>query len=208
MMKREVSLLDGYQLRTEKKKEQIQKVALELFMEFGVEKVSLAEIARKAKVSPVTIYNHFGTKNELVKNVVHTFLQKEWESRIKTTQRTDLTFPEKVEKLILDTTSISGINPDFLKKFLESDPELEQLIQDFFKDRMKYIIDFFEEGKSLGYVDPDISAESIMVYLNILQNAAKDLHFYNDSSKNSKLGEDLSKLFFYGLLIKPNTIDN
>jgi hypothetical protein len=47
-----------------------------------------------------------------------------------------------------------------------------------------------------------------MVYLNILQNAAKDLRFYNESSKNSKLGEDLSRLFFYGLLKKPNSDDH
>jgi AcrR family transcriptional regulator len=202
-----VSLLDGYQLRTEKKKEQIQKAALELFKDLGIEKVSLAEIARKAKVSPVTIYNHFGTKDELVKNVVHTFLQKEWNSRLETVQREDLSFPEKVKKLILDTATISGINPDFLNKLVDSNPELEQLIQVFFEERMKYIISFFEEGKQLGYVDPDISTESIMVYLNILQNAAKDLRFYNESSKNSKLGEDLSRLFFYGLLKMPNSDD-
>ncbi|WP_328589256.1 TetR/AcrR family transcriptional regulator [Litchfieldia alkalitelluris] len=203
MIKKEVRRLDGYQLRTEKKKEQIRKVSLELFKDYGIEKVSLAEIAKKAKVSPVTIYNHFGTKDELVKSVIQTFLEKEWNNSIKTLQSDHLSFPEKVEKLILDTSSASGMNPDFLNKMLESQPELEQFIQDFLKDRMRYFIEFFEEGKNSGYVDPEVSTEAIMVYLNILQNAKKDLRFYNDSSKNTKLSEDLSRLFFYGLLKKP-----
>ncbi|WP_051428339.1 TetR/AcrR family transcriptional regulator [Bacillus sp. J33] len=199
--------MDGYQRRTEKKKEQIQNAAMELFKDLGIEKVSLAEIARKAKVSPVTIYNHFGTKDELVKNVIHTFLLREWDSRLETVQRDDLSFPEKVEKLILDTANVSGINSDFLNKLLEGNPELEELIQDFYKERMKYIISFFEEGKQKGYIDSDISTESIIVYLNLIQNAAKDFHFYNERSKNSKLGEDLSKLFFYGFLKKPSSGD-
>ncbi|GAA0328088.1 TetR/AcrR family transcriptional regulator [Bacillus carboniphilus] len=194
--------MDGYKLRTEKKKEQIRKVAMDLFLTFGFEKVTLAEIAKKAHVSPVTIYNHFGTKDELVRDVVHTFLEREWESRLQTIKREDLSFPEKVEKLIIDTTEISGVNPSFLNKMIDNDPELALFIQDFFQDRMKYIIEFFEEGKQLGYVDPDITTDSIIMYLNILQNAAKDLQFFNDSQKNSKLGKDLSKLFFYGLLIR------
>ncbi len=202
-MKREVSSVDGYQARTEKKKEQIRKVSLELFQEFGFDKVSLAEIAKKAKVSPVTIYNHFGTKDELIKDVLHTFLEKEWKNRIQTVHRDDLSYPEKVEKLILDTGSVSGVNPDFLNKMLESDPELEQFIQDFFKDRIIHVINFFEEGKKLGYVHPDVSTEAIMVYLNILQNAAKDIPFLNDSNQNSKLGEELSRIFFYGFLKNP-----
>lgn len=195
--------MDGYQLRTEKKKEQIRNVAMELFKKFGFEKVSLAEIAKKANVSPVTIYNNFGTKDQLIKDVVFTFLHREWNTRMSTIQSDDLTYHEKIEKLILDTSVISGVNPNFLNKLVENNPELEKLIQDFFKDRMKYIIEFFEEGKQRGYVNPDVSTESIIVYLNILQNGAKDLNFFNDSRKNSKLGEDLSRLFFYGFLKKP-----
>ncbi len=204
MIVNEVNSVDGYQLRTEKKKEQIRNVSMELFKEFGFEKVSLAEIARKANVSPVTIYNHFGTKDELVRDVIKTFLEKEWNNRLKVIQRDDLTYYEKVETIILNTGEISGVNSELLQKMLESDPELKEFVQDFFKERMIYVINFFEEGKKLGFVHPDVSTEAIMLYLNILQNAVRDSHFFNDnSSRNSKLGEELSRLFFYGFLVKP-----
>ena len=51
----EVKAMDGYQRRTEKKKENIRNAAFELFKVYGVEKVSIAEIAKKA-TSPLLPY--------------------------------------------------------------------------------------------------------------------------------------------------------
>jgi len=41
-----------------------------LFSQFGVEKVSIVDIARKAGVSQATIYNNFGSKEALVREFV------------------------------------------------------------------------------------------------------------------------------------------
>jgi AcrR family transcriptional regulator len=62
--------LDGFERRRERKKESIRRAALELFKINGIKKVSIAEIAKKAHVSPVTIYNHFGDKNTLTCDVI------------------------------------------------------------------------------------------------------------------------------------------
>lgn len=197
--------MDGYQLRTMKKKEKIKKVALDLFMNFGIEKVSLAEIAKKANVSPVTIYNYFGTKDELVKNVVASFFQEEWESRINMTKRRDLSFPQKIEELIFATSDISGrVDPDFFNKAINGYPDLKKIIDDISAKNIPYFLEFIEEGKRTGYIDPDVSTDSIFVYLDILQKASNNFKFDEDKVKNSKLANDLAKLFFYGLLKKLN----
>lgn len=196
-------LLDGYQLRTEKKKEQIRKAAIELFINFGVEKVSLADISKKANVSPVTIYNHFGTKDELVRNVVISFLEEQFENRLKTAKREDINFAQKIEKMIFDTSEISGIDPNFLNTLISGDSELQRMLEELYAKYMPVIIEFFEEGKSSGYIDSDVSTESIIIYINILQKAMGDFEFSKDNDKNSKLAKDMSKFFFYGLLKKP-----
>jgi len=49
-----------------KGKEDIRRAAEELFSRFGADKVSVNDIARKAGVSQATIYNNFGSKDELV----------------------------------------------------------------------------------------------------------------------------------------------
>ncbi|WP_096190173.1 TetR/AcrR family transcriptional regulator [Evansella halocellulosilytica] len=196
--------MDGYQLRTKKKKEAIKHVAFELFIEYGIDKVSLSEIAKKANVSPVTIYNHFGTKEELVKTVIASFFREEWENRIETTKRDDLTFHEKIEKMIMETSDFSGkINPDFMSNLMNGYPELKNIIGDIYQEFFPHIIHFFEEGKKLGYIDPDIATESIIHYLEIIKKASDNLQFTNDKGKNSKLANDLAKLFFYGLLRNP-----
>ena len=58
--------MDGFERRKEQSKEDIRRAAEELFSKFGADKVSVNDIARKAGVSQATIYNNFGSKDELV----------------------------------------------------------------------------------------------------------------------------------------------
>src|SRR5690554_2221035 len=66
--------MNGYEKRTKKKKENIISVAKDLFLDRGISTVSIREIASRAGVSQVTIYNYFGDKNGLAKEVFISFL--------------------------------------------------------------------------------------------------------------------------------------
>ena len=67
--------MDGFTRRKEQSKEEIRKAAWELFSQFGVDKVSIANIARKAGVSQATIYNNFGSKEALTREFVTTAVE-------------------------------------------------------------------------------------------------------------------------------------
>jgi AcrR family transcriptional regulator len=54
-----VILLDGFEKRRNDKKKAIMQTALELFDQYGFDKVTVTEIANKAHVSKVSIYNFF-----------------------------------------------------------------------------------------------------------------------------------------------------
>ncbi|MFC1893375.1 TetR/AcrR family transcriptional regulator [Chloroflexota bacterium] len=62
------------QQRTERKKESIRQSALGLFKQYGFDKVSVGAVAEKARVSHVTIYKYFGSKDELVSEIIKTLL--------------------------------------------------------------------------------------------------------------------------------------
>jgi AcrR family transcriptional regulator len=56
--------------RKAQKKEIIQRTALELFKLYGFKKVSVNDIAVRTVVSPVTVYNHRGSKHDLVREII------------------------------------------------------------------------------------------------------------------------------------------
>ena len=58
--------MNQYQKTTEKKKQAIIQAALHLFKEKGFKETSIKSIAGVAEVSPVSIYNYFGSKDNLV----------------------------------------------------------------------------------------------------------------------------------------------
>ncbi|MFA7139378.1 MAG: TetR/AcrR family transcriptional regulator, partial [Bacteroidales bacterium] len=62
--------MNGYEKRTKLKKNSIISAAWKLFSERGITDVGINEIATLAKVSQVSIYNYFGNKNNLAKEVL------------------------------------------------------------------------------------------------------------------------------------------
>lgn len=68
--------MNGFERRTMLKKKNICKAAFELFSTFGVQKTNIAQIAKKANVSQVTIYNYFGSKENLLKESIKDFLEE------------------------------------------------------------------------------------------------------------------------------------
>ncbi len=68
--------MNGYKKRKELMRGRIRQAAYGLFKTYGFKKVSMGEIASKAGISPVTIYNHFNNKEELVRDIIVTQLTR------------------------------------------------------------------------------------------------------------------------------------
>jgi AcrR family transcriptional regulator len=195
--------MDGYKRRTEIKKDKIKRAAIELFTTYGIEKVSIAEIASKASVSPVTIYNYFGTKEELSKKVISDMLEEVWQERIEMIH-SDLPFQKKIEKMIFETTDFVGIvNPDFLKEIMSNSPEMKKIVEDVYQKYEFVLLNFIAGGKKEGSINKEISDETIMFYFNILKEASGKIEVTGDKNKNQRLMKELVTLLFYGLSSKP-----
>jgi len=193
----EVKVMDGYQRRTEKKKESIRKAAFELFATYGVEKVSVAEIAKKANVSPVSIYNYFGSKEELTKSVFEEFLNTKLE-KFNNILYMDIPFPKKVEKILFDRMELSqSISIDFMKSI--SDPTIVNLIEEWTaKNGMPWMIKLIDQGRQGGYISPQISSEAIILYFQIFTEAIQHPELLLNQNKQTII--DVGHLFFYGLV--------
>ena len=105
--------MDGFERRRELKKRNILDAALNLFLTNGVQKVSIAEIASKAAVSQVTIYNYFESKDNLVHEVITYYVDRVWND-YEQLFNSSLPFYEKVKQIIFDKKKLP---PTFMKIF-------------------------------------------------------------------------------------------
>jgi AcrR family transcriptional regulator len=185
--------MDGFARRKEQSKEDIRRAAEELFSRFGADKVSVNDIARKAGVSQATIYNNFGSKEELVhdyrKSIVSGIA-----SRFREILVWKKSFIEKFEGLLqswIDVTdrykiemesSGSGQSPDI-------DLELENSFREFIK-----------EGKEQGNLRADLSEEAITAYVKFFQQGiANNPAIREKMNRDDKYSQDMFSLFMYGI---------
>ncbi|MEW6624771.1 MAG: TetR/AcrR family transcriptional regulator [Bacillota bacterium] len=191
--------MDGFQRRREKKKESIRRAALELFSAHGVQKVSIAEIAEKANVSQVTIYNHFGSKDELLKDVLIQLAYKKYEEYNEILE-SNIPFPEKIEKMVFNKReTVKMFNEDFLNAYFSNDPEIQAFTEDFYNNTtIPLIRKIIEQGKKEGYIHHDISSDAFWFYITLFINRPE---LYAKLDKTTMM--DITTLFFYGLLGKP-----
>ncbi|QFT89054.1 HTH-type transcriptional repressor Bm3R1 [Bacillus sp. THAF10] len=192
--------MDGFQRRKELKKQSILEAGLALFMEYGIQKVSIAEIAEKANVSQVTIYNYFESKHKLSKDVFEYYITKASEDFEKLVY-SDLPFPEKIKQIIFNKKEISKqIHQEFyyflMKEYADEGNILEKI---YVEKALPYFSKLFEEGKQQGYVDPNLSQEAILLYVQMLKDYMQREDVY---TKVLPLTEDITNIFFYGIIGK------
>jgi AcrR family transcriptional regulator len=193
------------QQRTKQKKAIIQRAALRLFQLRGFKKVTIREIAREADVSQVTIYNYFGNKEELIREVVRGVML-DTVGRYRELVEGDRPFLKKLEDVLLGKTElVSQYGGELPQRVVSDDPEMQEFIRRLYDREIKpMIVSFFDEGKRQGYVNLDLSAEAILKYTEILRSGlTANPEFLAGSKKSVRLVRDLMTLYLYGLMGKP-----
>ncbi|HYE12729.1 MAG TPA: TetR/AcrR family transcriptional regulator [Patescibacteria group bacterium] len=198
--------MDGFERRKERKKENIRQAAFELFSTYGVQKVSIAEIAEKAKVSQVTIYNYFGSKDELLRDVISTLQNKRLQEDTEVIE-SNLPFPEKIESFITEKTGeLASLNSEFLKSIMSEDPAIRQMAEDFTKNKfIPLMLRLVEKGRAEGYINHNISNEAILLYINMFREGKRSNAFL-DLEQSKQLFKEIVTLFFYGIMGKSSDI--
>ncbi|MBB6214246.1 AcrR family transcriptional regulator [Anaerosolibacter carboniphilus] len=192
--------MNGYEKRTKAKKESIINAARELFTERGITDVGISEIAAKAGVSQVSIYNYFGDKNSLAKEVLISYLDQsiqEYEEILKG----DIPFSEKL-KIIMDKKhdAVIEVSRSNFSKYAWEDKTLQQVYKEAATIKATSIYTkFIELGKKEGAIDESIPNDAILSFLfssvSIMQQSD-----YLKTSLEYKMG--ILRLFLYGLLGK------
>jgi AcrR family transcriptional regulator len=196
--------MDGHTKHAIKKVNIIKKSALDLFNKYGVNKVSIDEIADYANVSKVTIYKYFKSKDGLYKEIVKMLFDENIDA-LQNLINNDIPFLEKLKFLITTKTSSQQyMKGTFVYELIKEDYEIEEYLKNNYLSRVKELIfSFIEQGKKEGYIDRSLSNEIIYLYMEILKAGLREKSSdMKPIITNKDTFENLINLYFYGLIKK------
>ncbi|WP_312813550.1 TetR/AcrR family transcriptional regulator [Sedimentibacter sp.] len=192
--------MNGFEIRREKKMEDIIKAAGELFSIKGFKSVSIAEIAKKSNVSQVSIYNFFGNKENLAKQVLFNLMDSTMKE-LEVIVSHDISYRNKIEKLFaISLKSADSIDENLYRSEFIKDQAVQNFLEEYKKTKTEpLLMNLIEQGRNEGYLDSSISTESILLYIDSINSVLQ-----TNISKKTRV--DLGKLFYYGLLGEKNSL--
>ena len=127
-----------------KKRQLLIETARDLFMRYGIKRVTVEEICDRAGVSKMTFYKHFNNKLDLALFI----LNREFEegiNRYKRIMNQDAPYSEKAKEIIQMKLELSDdISPEMLKDLTASSiPEVSELIQKISRENFKIFLEVF-----------------------------------------------------------------
>jgi AcrR family transcriptional regulator len=187
--------MNGHEKRRHRISERILQNALELFKNYGVDQVSMDQIAAKAGVSKVTIYKYFHSKEALQREVIKRYIDEIMAATEKALD-SQMDIIEKLKIIMLAEANAPQLaDSQALGEILETDAQsLENQIRE-----LMYKI--YEQGKREGYIAKNLSFELLDMYAEIIRAGFKaKLTDLEPILSDPAAFEQLLNLFFFGFI--------
>ena len=192
--------MNQYQKTTEKKKQAIIQAALRLFKEKGFKDTSIKSIAEAAEVSPVSIYNYFGSKDNLVALCVNDLFE-EITQQAEDILNSDLDFKTKLDHAFaLCQEKMSQQISDYFQDKLVEDSVFSTLLTKAITAKKRDIYRaYIKVGKEEGLIAEDLSTELILNVMDALNGMGNQIA---DSDNLETEVEQIHQIFLYGIFGK------
>lgn len=197
--------MNGFEKRANLIKGKIIDTTLAMLKITGSNKIKIAEIAKAANVSQVTIYNYFGSKESLLRETLKKYIIDSLQEFVENMQG-EYTFKEKIERIILQEKeySISSLTPIMINQMLTEDNEMAQFIEKQYNEKViPVFIQLIEDGKKNGEISEKISVEGFLMYINLSMKFSNEFLTMIKQSGNMDIINEMVHIFFYGLCGKP-----
>ncbi len=192
--------MNQYQKTTEKKKQAVIQAALRLFKDKGFKETSIKSIAEAAEVSPVSIYNYFGSKDNLVTLCVNDLFE-EITQQAEDILKSNLAFNTKLDQALdLCQEKMSQQISDYFQDKMVEDSVFSTLLTKAITAKKRDIYrSYIHLGKAEGLIAEDLSTELILNVMDALNGMGNQLS-HSDNLETEV--EQIHQIFLYGILGK------
>ena len=192
--------MNQYQKTTEKKKQAIIQAALQLFKEKGFKETSIKSIAEVAEVSPVSIYNYFGGKDNLVALCVNDLFE-EVTQQAEDILNSNLDFKTKLNQAfsLCQKKMSQQISSYFQDKIVEDSVFSTLLTKAITAKKRDIYRAYIHLGKEEGLIAKDLSTELVLNVMDALNGMGNQIA---DSDNLETEVEQIHQIFLYGIFGK------
>ncbi len=176
--------------------------ATDLFLKFGVKRVTVEEICQSAKVSKMTFYKYFSNKTELAEYIIFSILdnaQKEFDSIWKEIS----TFKYKIDEFIkLKMIYAKKFSKEFFLDFMNLSPKIRDKVFDYSRKNQITFIKLIEQAQSNGIIHNEVSIDFITFMLNHLMDLVESKELFELYDNVEDITLDMINFYFYGIMGK------
>ncbi len=195
--------MDGFERRKARSREEIRRAAEELFSRFGADRVSMSDIAHRAGVSQATIYNNFGSKENLVRDY-HSTVMKKVASRLRGVVTMKKSWVDKFGGFLQSWIDIAdryrfeiGSPSGLAGPAEQGEARSHEMIAEEIEGSIR---EFIKDGREHGDLRPDLSDEAVMTYLSFFQQGiANNPEIHERILRDAGFAEDILALFMHGV---------
>jgi AcrR family transcriptional regulator len=176
--------------------------SLELFRRSGFAHVSVDEITSGLGMSKKTFYKNFGSKHDLIHQIVHRIVG-ELHLRIQGIVETDQPFLPKLHLLtMLIIERFKGLSAPLLRDIQIHSPESWEYIQEFRRDKILTIWGgLVEQGKREGFIRPEINSRLfVLSLLGMVEHVVDPAVLANESFSTDEALQGIIHMLSRGIL--------
>lgn len=184
-----------------KKFHQIIETARDLFMRYGIKRITVEEICATASVSKMTFYKYFDNKIDLVLFILKQ-IYADAEKRYRDILAQDIPYSEKAGEIIkLKLESSKDFSQEMLGDLMQNSiDEVAEFIHKKKQENFRLFLDDMIAAQKKGEIHKDINPHFILYILDRMQEMLVDERVLNMYESPQALISELTNYFFYGIL--------
>ncbi|WP_379136204.1 TetR/AcrR family transcriptional regulator [Paenibacillus sp. sgz500958] len=193
--------MNGFEKRAALIKEKIMNTTLEMLGTWEPKKMRVADIAKAAGVSQVTIYNYFGSKEALLRETFKGFV----ENSVRDYEEFAAGKPSLKEiieyTLIKEKEAYSILPVGTVKELMVDDPETLRYVEHHYENNViPLIVTMVEDGKASGEISERVSVKSVLFFMQMYMRSASELlETARGQEDTNGFLEEVVHLFYYGI---------